>query len=397
MICKTAPQDQSTIKYNNMKMILDIIRDSREVSRSEIARMTGMSPTSATRIVGSLEECGLVRDMAAVSNGVGRKAVMLDVEENAFYCIGLDISETNLKLCILNFGGQIVARGAAPAPGDSFQPEEIVEIFYRMYQRLAIQAKIPMEKVAAIGAGAVGTVDSKTGEVIFGDLIRWSHVPIGQMIEARFGLPTYVDNDVKCAIIGDCSTPPIKGADDVVLLSFGCGVGGAVIHRGRLVRGSINSAGEIGHTIVDYTDGRLCSCGRRGCAAAYLTKDQIIQQAAKSCPGISSLEEIMAAWERREPWAEALLDRISTYMAITVSNAACFLNPRNMILGGKLMNESPFLFDLVLEKYSAMMYPPLRGATTFIRSPLGTDATCVGGAMIAVEKHVYKVMRSASE
>ena len=74
MICKTAPQDQSTIKYNNMKMILDIIRDSREVSRSEIARMTGMSPTSATRIVGSLEECGLVRDMAAVSNGVGRKA-----------------------------------------------------------------------------------------------------------------------------------------------------------------------------------------------------------------------------------------------------------------------------------------------------------------------------------
>ena len=190
MICKTAPQDQSTIKYNNMKMILDIIRDSREVSRSEIARMTGMSPTSATRIVGSLEECGLVRDMAAVSNGVGRKAVMLDVEENAFYCIGLDISETNLKLCILNFGGQIVARGAAPAPGDSFQPEEVVEIFYRMYQRLAIQAKIPMEKVAAIGAGAVGTVDSKTGEVIFGDLIRWSHVPIGQMIEARFGLPT---------------------------------------------------------------------------------------------------------------------------------------------------------------------------------------------------------------
>ena len=125
MICKTAPQDQSTIKYNNMKMILDIIRDSREVSRSEIARMTGMSPTSATRLVGSLEECGLVRDMAAVSNGVGRKAVMLDVEENAFYCIGLDISETNLKLCILNFGGQIVARGAAPAPCDSFQPEEV--------------------------------------------------------------------------------------------------------------------------------------------------------------------------------------------------------------------------------------------------------------------------------
>ncbi|MFR1109639.1 MAG: helix-turn-helix domain-containing protein [Anaerotruncus colihominis] len=86
MICKTAPQDQSTIKYNNMKMILDIIRDSREVSRSEIARMTGMSPTSATRIVGSLEECGLVRDMAAVSNG-GRKAVMLD-GENAFIVSG---------------------------------------------------------------------------------------------------------------------------------------------------------------------------------------------------------------------------------------------------------------------------------------------------------------------
>ena len=104
--------------------------------------------------------------MAAVSNGVGQ-AVILDVEENAFFCIGLDISETNLKLCILNFGGQIVARGAAPAPR-FFSAGRLLR-FLQDVPAAAIQAKSRWKKkVAAIGAGAVGTVDSKTGEVIFG-------------------------------------------------------------------------------------------------------------------------------------------------------------------------------------------------------------------------------------
>ena len=76
-----------------------------------------------------------------------------------------------------------------------------------------------------------------------------------------------------------------QGADDVVLLSFGCGVGGAVIHRGRLVRGSINSAGEIGHTIVDYTDGRLCSLWTAWVRGGLLDQGPIIQQAAKILSG----------------------------------------------------------------------------------------------------------------
>ena len=81
---------------------------------------------------------------------------MLDVEENAFYCIGLDHFRNQFKTLYPQLWRQIVARGAAPAPGDSFQPEEVVEIFYRMYQRLAIQAKIPMEKLLQLGLARLG-------------------------------------------------------------------------------------------------------------------------------------------------------------------------------------------------------------------------------------------------
>ena len=104
MASLVAPQDQSTVRYNNTKMILDIIRHTPGVSRSSIARITGMSPTSATRIVGDLQQLQLVKETTAISGGVGRKAVSLEINPGLFCCLGIDISETKLAICLQCFG-----------------------------------------------------------------------------------------------------------------------------------------------------------------------------------------------------------------------------------------------------------------------------------------------------
>ncbi len=395
MKCEICPQDQSTIKYNNTRMALDLIRQEPGISRSEIARRSGMSPTSITRIVADLQEFGLVCETTAVSNGVGRKAVQLEINDSLFYTVGVDLSERALTVCLQSTGGEMVGKLSELPDDDALTGEQAAAMLHRLYRRLLDESAIDESRVAAVGIGAVGTVDVERGAIIYADLYNWHNIPMADMLRELFGKPVFIDNDVKCALIGEIRAGG-QAAEDTVLLSFGRGVGGAIMHGGDVLRGVTNSAGEIGHTIVDYTDGRLCFCGRRGCVAAYLTEQRILEQAREFKPGVADVAELLHAFERREPWAMPLMDKLGNLISISISNAVCFINPPSVILGGKLLNEYPFIYDLVIEKYSNIRYEPLR-STIFKPSLLKKDATCRGGAYLATERYIDMLLQGTGK
>ena len=381
------------IRYNNTRMTLDIIHQAGSISRSEIARVTGMSPTSITRIVGDLLELGLVRETDTVSSGLGRKAVLVEVNDSRFHTAGVDIADQGIKMCLLNMEGELVGKLAGTPEAGSGSEQDVVDNLHAMYRTLLEDTGVGNESVAAIGVGALGTVDVETGTMVYADLLNWRDVPIRAMIESRFGKPAFVDNDIKCMLCGEINAKDGVPADDTVLLSFGRGVGGAIMHNGEMVRGVVNSAGELGHSIVDYTDGHPCFCGRCGCLAAFLTEQRIIEHARESVPGIRRIDELMAAFQRGEAWAIPQIDRICNYMAIAITNTVCYLNPSTIILGGKTLNDHPFLYDLAVEKYNkTMRYEPL-ATTVFKRSELKNDATCVGGAIMATGKYIQRMLQ----
>jgi predicted NBD/HSP70 family sugar kinase len=394
MSCEFGSQDQGTIKYNNTKMVLDIIRGSAGISRSAIARMTGMSPTSATRIVACLQELGLVRETSSVSNGVGRKAVMLDINGGLFHCVGIDMSQKDLVIGIVNFRGGLINTLVEHIRRDPLDGRAMAQQLYDMYKKLLNVTGIDKQTVMAVGIGTIGTVDIETGTVLYADLMQWSNVPIGGYVEDVFGLPTFVDNEVKCALIGEIHAGNAAATEDTVYLTFGRGVGGAIYNDGRLIRGISNFAGEIGHTIVDYTDGRLCPCGRRGCVAAYLSEDRIVAHAREAFPEITSVAEIINAFQQKKSWAIPQVERICNYISIAISNTICYLNPANIIMGGSLLDNYPFLFDLAIDKYNNTRYEPLRASTRFKRSILKSNSTCVGSGVMAIEKHLSKKIMS---
>lgn len=386
-----APQDQSTIKFNNMKMTLEFIRKEPGISRSEIAQRTGMSPTSITRIVAELQEMGLVRETEAVSNGVGRKAVRLELEPERFFCVGVDISDGDFVMCLQNLGGELKAKlSERPAAAGAYiSGEDVARILHGMYGRLLARAGVDGDRVAAVGVGAPGTVDAGAGTVVYADLFHWHNVPLGAMLAELFKKPIFVDNEVKCALFGEISLQPDCG--DTVLVTFGRGVGGAIQHNGRMLRGESNSAGEIGHVIVDYTDGRLCSCGRRGCLAAFLTEQGILADARQSYPAVRDIDHLMTAFEAGEPWAIPQVERVCRYISIAISNIVCLVNPPSIILGGKLLTRYPFLFDISVSRYDNLRYLPLR-STVFRRSILKDNAFCRGGAFMAAERYTTMLL-----
>ncbi|MDR1505630.1 MAG: ROK family transcriptional regulator [Treponema sp.] len=391
MLTEFGSQDQNTIKYNNTKMVLNIIRTASGISRSEIARMTGMSPTSATRIVSDLQEMGLVKETTtSTSGGVGRKAVLLDINAESFHCAGIDISQKELLIGIVNFRGTILSTHTERIRRDPQDGITMARQIHDMYKKVLAKSYIPESSVKAVGIGTIGTVDIKSGTVLYADLLQWSNVPIRRYAEDLFGIPVSVDNEVKCALLGEIRAGNISENDDTVYITFGRGIGGAIYNNGSLVRGISNYAGEIGHAIVDYSDGRLCPCGRRGCSAAYLSEERIISKIKEVAPRISSIDELMSSFQKGEAWAIPQVERICDYISIVLSNTICYLNPANIIMGGSLIDKHPFLFDLSTAKYNNTCYEPLRISTKFKQSVLKSNSTLAGSALMAIEDYLNR-------
>ena len=150
-----------------------------------------------------------------------------------------------------------------------YQAEEILEIAYKGFQELCKEMDFNPQDISVVGISCIGNIDYQTGTVFFAPQFQWHKVELGEMARKKFGLPVFVENDMKSSLIGLSHRRQDIRYEDVTYLSIGTGVGAAVMYGGNIVRGSDNAAGEVGHIILE-SSGRLCDCGCTGCVQTYL-------------------------------------------------------------------------------------------------------------------------------
>ncbi|QTQ13861.1 ROK family protein [Treponema parvum] len=387
-------QDQSNIKYNNIAIVMEALRSPLNLSRSEIARFFKISPSSATRIVGDLINNKMIIETdLSISNGLGRKATQLTINKAFANYVGFEITDKIINACVIDFCGKIISKSENYYAKESNNITILLNALKETYHKLLKTGKIRKSKIKGIGIGIVGVVNPITGDSIYSDLLKWDNVPIRKIVEDAFHRPVVVDNDIKCAINGEVFEYSSLKLQNVSLISFGRGVAAATIYNGKLLRGNTNGAGEIGHTIVDYSNTQICHCGRKGCASAYLTEEATIDFAKKFDPSISSLDDIQTAVLADKPWTHELIDRISTYMSVLICNLICYQNPENIILRGMLLEKIPSLRTIALDKCAKQHFPPLRDTANFLPDKLKQNAVCVGAAINALKEHTTREIK----
>src|SRR5437016_11354183 len=134
--------------------------------------------------------------------------------------------------------------------------------------------------IAGVGIGSPGPLDTKTGVVLLTPNLGWTNFPLRDRITQALGLPATLDNDANCAIFGEWWRGAARGANHVVGLTIGTGIGGGIVLGGEVYRGASDIAGEIGHMTIDST-GRLCKCGNYGCLEAYASGPAIAARAGE--------------------------------------------------------------------------------------------------------------------
>lgn len=373
--------DQDFMRLQNKKTVYEMIKVRSPISRALIAKITGMSPTTVSRIVGELSEQGYVTEFELVSNGLGRKAAMLKLVDTSVLSVGIELDKHQYRIGIVDVNGVLLySRVRERLPEES--AEETLNNIARVLQEMIDSEGVNSARIAGIGIGLPGIVDDESGEVVFSVQLGWRKVNIVQQLKALTGYEVAVDNELKLKALAEHVKGAAAGSKRTVLLGFGTGVGSALIIEGEIYRGESNSAGEIGHTTID-PNGALCECGKTGCLQTYIITSALLNEANKIRP-MDTIEELFEARKSGEMWAVQLIDRALIYMAITINNVLCMYNPDMVILSGEWLEKFPEIQpDIEQLCNTRFVWEPLRNTYGLQCTVLGEEGVMIGSGLLA--------------
>lgn len=307
--------------------------------------------------------------------------------------VGLDVGGTKVLGVVIDAGGAILAEHREPTPSGG---QAVLAAMVETTRRL--RAAVP--GVVAVGAGLPGLVDRQGNLRYAPNLPGVVGLPAAARLEELTGLPVRVDNDATCALWGEHVAGVAVGADDVLLVTLGTGIGGGLLVDGRLLRGRNGFAGEPGHMVVD-ADGIPCPCGRRGCWERYASGSglgRMGREAVERGSGRRLLdlaggdvdqvrgEHVTAAAAEGDPDAQAVLGHFAGWFAMGLANLVALVDVGTCVIGGGLVEAGDTLLDPVREATEASLLGGAhRPPVTILAAALGEHAGAVGAAHLARE------------
>jgi predicted NBD/HSP70 family sugar kinase len=389
------PHNQTDIKKHNTGLILSLIR-ARNESRASLAKKTGMSPASVTRITEALMKKGLIKEMEKFTGGLGRRAVFLNLEENAVAVLGININADYTEICIVNFIGTML--GSLKI--EDTLPQNGVEIWIRSVvqasRKLARDLKVPWNRIKAAGVSFMGIVNRDTGMAIFAPSLKMWNYPLAEKLKRKLSIPIILEHDQKAGLLGETILNPTLAEDHTILFSVGAGVGSAIMENGHFIRGSGYTAGEIGHTIV-IPEGELCNCGRRGCLQTLIAEHYILKRSSKYVKNISNINHLFEYYRSGAPWAIDIYNDLVLYLSMAVENLACLYDPKTIILGGRLFDACPEIVDAIRRHFSESAYLPVRDRMNLITAHPSGQSYMLGAALIGLRHFEGNIVDSISK
>src|SRR5574344_571652 len=193
--------------------------------------------------------------------------------------IGIDVGGTNVKVAIVDSEGKIGYSNKVPTYAE-MGCEYTINNIKQAIKELLKETQSDSESIEGIGFGFPGQIDYQNGIIrLAPNLPGWVDVPFAKIIEDEFHIPTRIDNDVRCAALGELNFGAGKGCENLICITVGTGIGSGLIINGKLVRGASNAAGEIGHIKLQMKDGPICGCGDTGCLEAFASGPSIVAMA----------------------------------------------------------------------------------------------------------------------
>ncbi len=382
----------------NQGLVLRTIYDLGPISRAEIARVTELTRTSVSELVGDAIAEGLVEEVGRGPSSGGKAPILVQVVEDARLVIGLDLGEQSFAGAIVDLRGGILRRVEVPVEGrDGTAALGAVE---RLVDELV--AAVPKGRLLGIGVGTPGLVDTTSGEIKWAVNLDWQDLPLGRILSERTGLPAFVANDSRAAAMGEYLFDVGRRAPNLVAIKIGHGIGAGIVLGGELFEGDGFGAGEIGHTSV-VDDGVECRCGRFGCLETVASSRAVVEQAVEAAaanPGGAlarrlaganrepSIDDVAKAVADGDEDARAIAAAAGRWLGRAVAALIGTLDIRHVVLLGTVTHLGDPWLDAVRDEAGRRALTLLSSETRIEVGGAAADTVLLGASALLITREL---------
>lgn len=373
---KTNVVRSDTLRSINRRIVLNYIRDSGPISRSEIAKQTALQRSTVSLIVNELRKEGMIKEVHGESSG-GRPPILLSLQTIRPVALGIAMTTINTTLVTSDLTGAIISQEEFPTDPDvDVTMERIVDASKRMIGEAG-------GAIEGIGVSVPGVVDMEKGEALFVPHFKWRGLKIGEILERETGLTVKVGNDANAAALAELwfGQAEVREVRDFIMVLVEEGVGTGIVFDGQIYGGKGGTAGEFGHMTIGQGAPVTCATGSRECWEAFASERAALARYKNflnngSAAGITIDKLIDLALDGDEAATRAIKET-ARYLGVGIANIIQGLGPEAVIITGALARAWSLIDDELrssVEECLCREYNP-----TMIRaSTLGKESAIMG-------------------
>ena len=315
----------------NRDIVLELIRFRQPLSRVELARFSGLQPSTVSIIAEMLISEGWVREGAVIRGSRGRPSTMLEVND-LVVTFALDIRPDRAILAVVDLTGRFLSRETVMTVSD---PELALK---RIIERMRLlQARHADKSFEGIGVSVPGRVDPETQRLLLAPNLHWHDVDIKSALENALELQVEIDNDANACLLSESWSGRLAGVRNAVLVAVSEGIGTAILAGGQLHSGYNGLAGEFGHIPIDSA-GPVCGCGQRGCWEMAASSRAAIQFYRELSPDSRSIDiySLLRLAEENDPIAVEAVSKQARALGRGLRLITAALSPELILITGEI-------------------------------------------------------------
>ena len=392
--------NRDLMKRINRNLVLNVVKSQGPISRTKIARLSGLSLATVSSITADLIETGLVYEKGAGESSGGRRPILLCLNHQAGFVVGVKLMEHAVTSALTDLNAQVLHHRITPliVPPGERKCDDVLPAVVQAVEATIVEAGVAQERVLGVGIGMAGLVDGAAGICRYSPFFGWQDVDITGPIADQLGMPAYLENDVNTLTIVEQWFGYGHGVDHFVVVTVGRGIGAGIVVNGQFYRGAAGGAGEFGH-ITLLEGGPPCDCGKQGCLEALASDVAMVRQARAAMAlgertslekmETLSLEKIVAAAEAGDRLARRLLADSGRWLGIGIATLVDVLNPQLIIVAGEGVHAGEWRFGPMRAAIQSHAFNGLAAGLQIVIEPSG-DETWARGAASLVLQEIYR-------